>query len=194
MTGGDPPTKRLMIKVACEHIAYHDPTLGRASELDDARMYARYGTGDFRIVIDASTEGSKLRNVDRPFVHASEVWSRNGSLNHRFTLFTYWTFAGILTKNWQGPKIRYLYGFDCTNPKEAVVLPADGDGDALVQMSPHVSNRALLERAAQLSEALRAYTPKVNAYRAAALTTKELYDGVCELFSREPWPLQQSNP
>ncbi len=64
---GDRISKRVMIKIAIELLAYFDPDAARSPELDRARRFARYDDGsemDFRAGPDIETLGAGIPRVE----------------------------------------------------------------------------------------------------------------------------------
>jgi hypothetical protein len=187
MEWGDLDTSRVMVKSACELLAYSSPALARLPCLASALRFARYGLGRFHVAIDTSTQGSELPHIDAPYVHSLDVWTRREALYYRFGLFSELRFVGALTSRWSGPPLRLSYSFDCREPRNCRHDVRDGDGDAVVEKSQRLRDRELAKASERLSQTMRESVRLPDAYRAEALSREDLYAGVCEIFKRRPW-------
>ena len=106
MEWGFPAASRLQLKIACDLLAHSRPDLARTHSLGAAARFARHGLGDFRVSFDSSTEGSRLPEVQAPYRHMIEVWTRRGCVHVRLGLFTELRFVSTLTTDWNGPSFR----------------------------------------------------------------------------------------
>lgn len=182
-----PHARRLQFKFACDLIAYLEPELARSERLRAAAEFARHGRGDFRVSFDASTAGSFLPEVDAPYGHVIEVWTRRACVHTRIGLFTELRFVGTLTSSWDGPSFRFSYSFDCLDPRLVSIERGTGDGDFVVKRSPSLTHSELLQASARLSETMKTRATDVRAYRAEALTADEFYRRIKPMFEAKPW-------
>jgi len=187
MEWGFPEADRLQFKIACDLLAHSRPDVARLSCLQQAATFARHGLGNVRISFDSTTEGSKLVEVQAPYRHVIEVWTRGRCLYARLGLFTELRFVTTLTTAWDGPPLRISHSFNCLEPRDTTVEHGEGDGDFVVGTSRAHARSELLKASARLSETMKTLTAEVRAYRAEALTTEELHRRVKLEFERKPW-------
>jgi hypothetical protein len=156
-----------MVKTACEFVALERPEAARSASLGPARDYTRYGEGDSHIALDTTTEGSRLPFVRVPFAHGVEVWTRKRTLYLRFTLFSAFSFVGVLTRNWDQGPLRAIYCFDTRNPsKRDVTFEESDDGDFAVRKAATLSRAELVAASERFSEATKKLFTNRRAYRA----------------------------
>lgn len=187
MEWGFPAAKRMHVKIACDLLAHSRADVARRDCLRPAWAYARHAIGDPNVPADSSTAGSGLPEVGAPYRHAIDIWTSRTSLHARLGLFTELRFVATLTNEWDGPRFRLSYSFDCRDPANALVEHGDGDGDFVVRKSRRVARAELLQASERISATMKALTPHAVAYRAEALTEDEFYRRVKDRFERKPW-------
>lgn len=141
---GDAVSKRVMIKIAVELLAYFDSEAARLPEVERARRFARYGDGhemDFRVGPDTTTNGAGISHVDALWFHGMDVWSSGRKLNYRLVLFSHICLVGTITGNWTGPTISASYTFDFTDPSKQAHAREFRDGATLVNKSRRVRDK-----------------------------------------------------
>jgi hypothetical protein len=186
---GDRDTKRLMIKIAIELLAYFDSDAARSSEIDRIRRFARDDEGhdmDFPAGPDVETSGAGLPTVEAAWVHGIEIWTSGRKLNYRLTLFSYIRWVGTLTDGWSGPPLSASYTFDVTAPAEYMVISEARDGATLVRKSRRVRKREH-DLAAAAVEAKNFETAERRTGRAPKPSFEELYPDVKALMEKRGW-------
>lgn len=141
---GDGISKRVMIKIAIELLAYFDAEVARSPPFERARRFARYDDGnemDFRAGPDSETSGAGLPHVVATWFHGMDVWTSGRKLNYGLTLFSHIRWVGTLTENWTGPAISASYTFDVTSPGQQTLACEPRDGATLVNKSHRVRMR-----------------------------------------------------
>ncbi len=186
---GDRDTKRLMIKIAIELLAYFNSEAARSGELERIRRFARYAAGhdmDFPAGPDTETSGAGLSAVVATWFHGIEIWTSDRKLNYRLTLFSNIRWVGTLTECWTGRPFSASYTFDVTDPAESVVVSEARDGATLVRKS-HCLRKQENDRAAAAVEATNFETAERRAGRAPKPSFEDLYSDVKSLMERRGW-------
>lgn len=177
---GDRTSKRVMIKIAIELLAYFDPDGARSPELDRARRFARYDDGnemDFRAGPDIETSGSDLPHVETTWFHGMDVWTSGRRLNYRITLFSHIRWVGTLTENWTDPTISASYTFDVASPGVCMLDRELRDGATLVNKSHRLREREC-EEAFALVEKTNFDNAQRIKFRAPKPNFEDLYPDV----------------
>jgi hypothetical protein len=183
---GDRITKRLMIKIALELLAYYDADAARSEDVAAPRRFARYDEGDesdFRTGPDNETPGAKLQHVDALYFHGIEIWTAGGKLNYLMTLLSEMRWAGILIKSWKGGPFRASYTFDAIDPGKKLVVHDAADGAALVNKSYRVRVRELQDATARFTATNGEHAARQK-MRAPAPDPTDLYPDVLEAMNK----------
>lgn len=196
ITWGDGISKRVMIKIAIELLAYFDADAARSSALSRARRFARYDDGretDFRAGVDGETSGAGLPHVEAMWFHGMDVWTSGGKLNYRMTLFSHVRWVGTLTESWTGAVISASYTFDITSPGRWTCTRELRDGAALVGKSRRVRMREHGEALALVEKANFDNAQRIMC-RAPKPDFQDLYPDVKSLMEKRSKKSSQARP
>jgi hypothetical protein len=177
---GDRISKRLMIKVALEFLAYFDAEAARSDDTAAPRIFARYDEGsesNFRTGPDSETAGSRLPHVDALYFHGIEIWTAGGRLNYLMTLLSEMRWVGVLSQSWKNGPFRASYTFDVRDPAKKNVIHSEADGAVLVNKSYRVRVKELQDSTARFTAMNGEHTSRQK-MRAPAPEFADLYPDV----------------
>jgi hypothetical protein len=186
---GDRNTKRLMIKIAIELLAYFAPEGARSEALERPRRFARYDEGhdmDFPAGPDTETAGARLPVIEATWFHGIEIWRSERKLNYRITLFSNMRWVGTLTECWTGSPLSASYTFDVTDPGRRSVETEPRDGATLVRKSHRVRKREN-DLAVTAAETANFEIAERRAGRAPTPSFEDLYPDVKALMEKRGW-------
>lgn len=140
----DRSTRRLMVKMALEFLAYWHPRAARDRILSSAVRFSRYDDGENPwAAVDTETSASGIPLVEDNIVHGLEIWTVETSLFYRMTLFSEFRFVGILSEQNPIREFAAAYSFDITDPANYRVAAENRDGASLVRKSSRTRRREL---------------------------------------------------
>jgi HNH endonuclease len=183
---GDRVSKRVMIKVAIELVAYFHAEAARSPAIERCRRFARYDEGremDFRAGPDTETSGANMPHVDALRFHGIDVWTSGRKLHYRITLFSVIRWVGTLTECWDGLAFSASYTFDVTDPAKLTITSEACDGATLVNKSYRVRARENEDAMARI-KATNFANAERRSMRAPKPDFKDLYPDVKALMDR----------
>lgn len=183
---GDRVTKRLMLKIAIELLAYFDGSAARCDELIAARRFARYDEGDdweFRAGPDMETSGAKLKHIDATYIHGIEIWTAGNRLNYMMIILSKMHWVGTLSHSWKCGPFRAAYSFDIRDPGNKCVEHDKSDGATLVNKSFRVRMAELQKATVLLTETIKQHAER-RRMRAPAPDLNDLYPEVAAAMNK----------